>query len=221
MSHALKSIHSDLAKDCVERFLLLPIAWWLHFPLFDCLVITNLTKGNAGNMSMHYVYYNVTISILMGKEWGDVDVVLFRWLNRCMSLPWRRMYHKNEILFLWRSLHELGQCVCTHVWVDSTVSPSKDNRRYISSSNPKNVTLRTLDVLYMNLTQGIFNPTSPSQAPDSKMDRLLECLAMQLMPSRCPSKDPTKGLANTRSSLVALRARVYSLGTSKGWRVGS
>ncbi len=53
------------------------------------------------------------------------------------------------------------------------------------------------------------------------VDRLLACLVMQLMPSLCPSSEATKGLANTLSSLVAFRALVYSLGTSKGCRVGS
>lgn len=58
--------------------------------------------------------------------------------------------------------------------------------------------------------------TSPSQEPDIRVARLVLCLAMQFTPSLCPSRAPRKGLANTRSSLVAFRARVYSLFTSKG-----
>ncbi|TNN64586.1 hypothetical protein EYF80_025213 [Liparis tanakae] len=63
--------------------------------------------------------------------------------------------------------------------------------------------------------------TSPSQEPESRVERLLVCLAMQLTPSLCPSREARKGLANTLSSLVAFRARVYSLLTSNGCRVGS
>lgn len=63
--------------------------------------------------------------------------------------------------------------------------------------------------------------TSPSQEPDSKVGRLVACLAMQFTPSLCPSREARKGLANTLSSLVAFIALVYSLHTSNGWSVGS
>lgn len=63
--------------------------------------------------------------------------------------------------------------------------------------------------------------TSPSQEPDSKVDRLVACLAMQFTPSLCPSREARKGLAKTLSSLVAFSALVYSLHTSNGWSAGS
>lgn len=66
-----------------------------------------------------------------------------------------------------------------------------------------------------------FTVTSPSQEPESRVQRLVVCLAMQFTPSLWPSRAAKKGLASTLSSLVALRARVYSLHTSNGWRLGS
>lgn len=63
--------------------------------------------------------------------------------------------------------------------------------------------------------------TSPSQEPESRVERLEVCLAMQFTPSLCPSREARKGLANTLSSLVEFRAWVYSLHTSNGWSVGS
>lgn len=63
--------------------------------------------------------------------------------------------------------------------------------------------------------------TSPSQAPDSTVDKLFGCLAMQLTPSRWPSSELRKGFANTRSSFVAFRALVYSRATSNGCNAGS
>lgn len=58
--------------------------------------------------------------------------------------------------------------------------------------------------------------TSPSQEPESRVERLEVCLAMQFTPSLCPSREARKGLANTLSSLVEFRAWVYSLHTSNG-----
>lgn len=66
-----------------------------------------------------------------------------------------------------------------------------------------------------------FSVTSPSQEPESRVERLVACLAMQFTPSLWPSRAAKKGLASTLSSLVVLRARVYSLHTSNGWRLGS
>lgn len=63
--------------------------------------------------------------------------------------------------------------------------------------------------------------TSPSHAPDSTVDKLFGCLAMQLTPSLWPSSELRKGFANTRSSFVAFRALTYSRATSNGCSAGS
>jgi len=64
--------------------------------------------------------------------------------------------------------------------------------------------------------------TTPSPLPLAKCSRELGSLANAYTPSTCPgSKSPRKGCANMRSTLVALRALVYSRARSKGCRLGS
>lgn len=63
--------------------------------------------------------------------------------------------------------------------------------------------------------------TSPSKAPLAVSDSRVGCFPMQDTPSEWPSKQPMKGLANTRSNLVAFKARTYSLGASNGCNPGS
>ena len=62
--------------------------------------------------------------------------------------------------------------------------------------------------------------SSPSAAAEARVERLEGCLARQVRPSLWPSRLPRNGLANTRSSLTALRARWYSRSASKGCSAG-
>ena len=59
-------------------------------------------------------------------------------------------------------------------------------------------------------------PTSPLCEPVTTLDNLTGLLRRALTPSEWPSSDPRKGLANTRSSFVAFKARTYSLEVVKG-----
>lgn len=52
-------------------------------------------------------------------------------------------------------------------------------------------------------------------------DKLTGLVSIELTPSRCPSRDPTKGLANTLSNFVAFKALTYSLDPEKGCNDGS
>ena len=61
--------------------------------------------------------------------------------------------------------------------------------------------------------------TSPSYVPENILLRLLGCLAIADIDSLCGNA-ATKGLANVRSSFVALRASLYSLAVCKGCRSG-
>lgn len=61
---------------------------------------------------------------------------------------------------------------------------------------------------------------SPSAAPDSRQLSRRGLRARHVTPSLC-SSEAMNGLANTRSSLAALRARVYSLAFSNGCSAGS
>lgn len=128
------------------------------------------------------------------------------------------MSHKSGRQFPERILHVLEVSGHILVWKDPTFSPG-DHKQCLSAMSIKShCTSQQRKLHKENLCPLI---TSPSQEPDSRVERLLVCLAIQFTPSLCPSNEATNGLANTRSSLVALRARVYSLFISNGCSVGS
>lgn len=63
--------------------------------------------------------------------------------------------------------------------------------------------------------------TSPLKSPLASKANLFGCFFKHDIASLCPSRLPINGLANTLSSFTALRARTYSLGASKGCKLGS
>ena len=63
---------------------------------------------------------------------------------------------------------------------------------------------------------------SPSAAPLTKGTRAVRLTAVAVTPSRWPvPSDPNRGLANIRSILAAVTARVYSRARAMGWWSGS
>lgn len=139
------------------------------------------------------------------------------------------MFHKNEQPCPAQNLRVLAVCGHSHEWSDSTTSPVI--KKYLVSQIKCNVgqCKHSITVLDANPTNAVitdthalyFIVTSPSQEPESRVERRVVCLAKQFTPSLWPSRAAKKGLASTLSILVALRARVYSLHTSNGWRLGS